>query len=560
MFAFLRVLSSVIYLAGFIASSALAQENDAGIQLKAANPDQGPAELIREPPALEAPLVEPLTADVAPAETAPVEPAPAVPDEKPEPPEEKPQAVSMTAKLKVALRASYGGVTEFPLDSAFTAAQVAPLTTRLRLSPEIALGKFALIMEADGVTGALFGVPSSSVVGDRVPFPMVRPVELRKFFLQYTWETGVFRIGHQTSHWGLGLLANAGANDPEAGDFGQQQFGNLTWRALLAARPFFNLGGAWRAIETVFAADYIVRDNFAELARGDQTWQGVFALRFVKNETNSFGVYAVYRSQRNTEVTDGGKATDVAVIDLAGQWELFRRKQTALTGAFEIATINGTTTQARNDVAAVLRARQLGAAGKLKLTMPGGAVMFDVGYASGDQNPADDSIDSFRFDRDFKMGLVLFDHVLAYQSARGSVRASDPDLVGTPPEGADLIGTGGSISGAFYLFPRFKVALADWLDAYAGPMFAWSSGKLTDPFNTRVAGGTARNALNGVPGNYLGTEIDLGVQMRRQLTSWLRLTVTGEGGLFVPGDAFNFPGGGAMGTVMMGRVRATLSL
>ena len=76
--------------------------------------------------------------------------------------------------------------------------------------------------EADAATGAIVGVPPISLTGDRQPVPSIRALELRKLYLEYKWASGAFRVGQQTSMWGLGLLANDGGKDPEAGDFGQQ--------------------------------------------------------------------------------------------------------------------------------------------------------------------------------------------------------------------------------------------------------------------------------------------------------------------------------------------------
>jgi hypothetical protein len=158
------------------------------------------------------------------------------------------------------------------------------------------------------------------------------------------------------------------------------------------------------------------------------------------------------------------------------------------------------------------------------------------------------------------VGLVLFDQVLAYQSARSSVRASDPNLVGVAPEGADLLGTGGAVTGAWYLFPRVKVAVNEVLDVYGGPLFAFTTARLTDPFNTRINGGTSLNSLGARPGNYLGTELDVGVQFRFRPLEDLLLTATAEGGLLLPGDALAMPGGGLMGPVGFGRIRITGSI
>lgn len=466
----------------------------------------------------------------------------------------------ITAALAASARISYQGATPFPLDDRSGNTTIAPLLTRIRVTPEIHLKGFGLIGEADTASGAIIGAPPSTLVGDRVPYPAISALDLRKLYLEYKWNSGAFRVGLQTQSWGLGMLANDGNKEPEAGDFGQQQYGNTTYRALLAVRPLFNMGGAFKAFETALAADLINRDGFGEFVKGDRAFQGVLALRFAKDAENTVGVYGVYRNQRNINVTDGGKATDVFVIDAAGKWEFFKRRNRVLKVGFEALTINGTTTQARNENAALLRVQQFGAAAKVSYKVHKLTLLADWGFASGDQNPADDRIENFRFDRDFKVGLVLFDQVMAYQSARAGVRASDPNLVGIAPEGADLLGTAGSITGVWYLFPRVKYGLFDWLDVYGGPLFAFSTARLTDPFNTRLGGGTALNSLNGRPGLYMGTEVDVGVQARYRPVPELLITATGEGGLFLPGDAYNLPAGGVMGPVGFGRIRLSIAL
>lgn len=544
-----------------LAASAFAQPADGGVELplKVANPEPAP-ELIRQAP-FEADAGVDQSAPAAPTKVTAEAPSAAAAEAAFK---GEPEPIRVTASLGGSLRLSYSGATEFPVDSSYTGITIAPLMTRVRVAPEIYVGRFGLVMEADGVTGAIVGHPAAELVGERVPFPAFKPLELRKLYLQYKWDTGAFRVGQQTSQWGLGILANAGAKDAEPGDFGQQHFGNLTYRALLAARPFFGMGGAWRAVETAFAADLIVRDNFGEYAKGDRAWQGVVALRFAKDQDNELGFYGVYRSQRNVEVTDGAKATDVFVFDFAGKADFFkerlRRRNAALWAGFEMVGITGTTTQGRHDNAPYLQVREFGAAGKVNFRVRNLGLLLDVGFSSGDQNAADGSIDNFRFDRDYKVGLVLFDHVLGYQSARSSVRASDPALTGVAPDGAELLGTGGSITSALYVFPRVKLAFSEWLDVYGGPLFAFSTAKLTDAFVTRLSGGTARNAFGASPGSYLGTELDLGLQARWTITKALTFRATAEGGLLLPGDAFALPIGGAMGTVLMGRLRLALSL
>lgn len=506
--------------------------------------DPHPRELT-PPPEPEKPAAEAPASEVVAPARPPAAPAP---------------DLELTAALAASFRASGQGTTAFPLDSTGLPGAVDPLMTRIRVTPEIHMKNLALVGEADAATGAALGVPHADVVGTRVTYPGLQALELRKAYLEYKWATGVFRAGLQTSHWGLGLLANDGAKDPEAGDFGQKQFGSLAYRALIAGRPFYGRGGAARAFEAIGAVDMVVRDGSAEFQRGDRAIQGVLAVRFKKDEEHQLGLYGVYRSQDNVLVFDGGKQTEAWVLDASGQWELMRRGRRSAKIGFEAVGITGTTTQARNLNADVLRVRQAGAAMKSSVRVGHTTVYFDAGWASGDADPSDGSVNNFHFDRDYKVGLILFDQVLAYQSARGSIRAADPAVVGRAPEGVDLLGTGGSVSGSWYLYPRVKVSLANWLDGYGGPLFAFTSAPLTDPFETQVGGGTPRNALGGKPGSYLGTELDLGAQARLKPVPELLVTVTGEGGVFFPGGAFAFASGGNMGPIFMGRIRLGVAL
>ncbi|MBL8913847.1 MAG: hypothetical protein JNM17_24300, partial [Archangium sp.] len=331
---------------------ALALAQDGGLEPKAANPGDIGAPMIRELPEEDAGTPAPLQVDLPPDNTTAPAAATSTAPVKEEPKKED-SNWNLSASLTASARINYGGSTLFPLDVDRTTFPIAPFQTRIRVTPEIHLGGFGLIAEADAATGAILGIPPDALVGDRQPYPAIRAVELRKVYLEYKWASGAFRVGQQTSNWGLGLLANDGGKDPEAGDFGQQHFGNLTYRALLATRPLFGWGGNWRAFEVALAADLIVRDNFGEFARGDRAFQGVLALRFNKDPENNFGVYAVYRNQRNVNVNDGGKSTDAIVVDVAGKWHLIKRRNRDFKVGFEFVGIGGTTTQARNENAPI---------------------------------------------------------------------------------------------------------------------------------------------------------------------------------------------------------------
>jgi hypothetical protein len=520
---------------------------------------EGPGELERSS-GMEKPA--PIVAEgPVPAQAAQPTPAPevtaAADPSKPAEPE-----AEVVGKIGASLRLSYLAPTAYLVDADGTRLNPSPFDTRLRISPEVRYWRFGFVAEVDTASGALAGLPAEGLLAERVPHQPIAALDVRQIYGEYKWATGVFRVGQQASNWGLGLLANSGAKDAEAGDFGQAYFGTLAYRAAIAGRPLFALGGVFRAIEPIIALDLIARDSNADFAMGDRAFQGIFALRFNKDADNNVGIYTVVRRQGREGVTDGGAQTNVFVFDVAGKWQFLKTDQQVLNVGFELAAVNGTTTQARNEASSLLTVRQLGAALKSSYRYGKAQVYFDMGYASGDQNPSDGYVENFRFDRDFNVGLVLFDEVLGYQSARASARASDPMLVGQPPEGADLLPTGGAVTGAFYLNPRVRYGAREWLDVYGGPVFAFATAALTDPFNTRVyGGGVPLNALGGTPGSYLGTELDFGTQLRWKPWKELVLSTTAELGLLLPGNAFTLRGGnGVMAPVGMARLRLSASL
>lgn len=532
----------------------------------AAEPAVAPAPVAVEPAPEAAPAAAPAAAPVE--EAKPAEPAAAAPAQVPE---QKPASAveqkginfktgDFSGGFNLAARFAQSLNSTIPLDELGTATAPTPFEMRFRIGGNVAFKGLSLNTEFDIATGAVFGTPDNTVVATRVPTPNFSIAELRQLYAQYRWETGAVRVGVQTNTFGLGILANGGSADAAPGDFGMQHGGSVVARAAVLGRPFFGLGGAWRAIEPVAAFDLVVRDATANLLEGDRALQGILGVRFNVDEDHIIGLTLIYRNARRDNGAPGERSTDAFVGDLSARWTVMKTADSALTLAGEVAAITGTTTQSRHENAEVLDLRQLGIVGKVNYKLSRFGLLFDGGFASGDQNPYDSSLNNFRFDPNYKVGLVLFDQVLGYQTARSGWRGADPQLTGVAPEGIDLLPTAGSITGAWYLFPRAKYGFTEWLDVYGGPLFAFTSAQLTDPFNTRINGGTPVNYLGGTPGGFLGTELDLGASVRFSPAKYLNVSVTAEGGVLLPGDAFKNAAGHVMGPVGMGRLRLTASL
>src|SRR5204863_515483 len=78
-----------------------------------------------------------------------------------------------------------------------------------------------------------------------------------------------------------------------------------------------------------------------------------------------------------------------------------------------------------------------------KLGLTSGPLTLELlgGYASGDGNPFDATVHNFSFNRDYKVGLILFDQVVAWQTAGIVRRATDANVVNYPSAGVDLLST-----------------------------------------------------------------------------------------------------------------------
>jgi len=244
----------------------------------------------------------------------------------------------------------------------------------------------------------------------------------------------------------------------------------------------------------------------------------------------SAGLYVARRAQENS---DGGGRVDVTVIDATGRWAS-ELGWGSLSVEAEVAAVVGTTTLAPTNDFPKHDVRQYGGAvrGSVDAGIAGGVL--DVVYASGDDNFDDDVQRGFRIDRNFDVGFLLFRHVVARQTARATEVASDPDLIGMPPPDIERFATRGSATNTIAFFPRGFWRPIDRLEIYGGPLLALAPEGNADPFNTRIAGGAMRDALDNRAGHYLGTEVDIGARytVPTAIGSW-QLGI--ESGVLFPG-------------------------
>ncbi len=175
-------------------------------------------------------------------------------------------------------------------------------------------------------------------------------------------------------------------------------------------------------------------------------------------------------------------------------------------------------------------------------------------YASGDRDPRPGSdLTVFGFARDTNVGLLLFERVLAYATARsaavGIENLRNLDAASFP---LTEVASDGRFSNALAFFPQVHV---DWLEhpehaleTRLGALFAWPDVGAIDPVATMLARDGERiddDAVNyhgGDPGSYYGTELDAQLVWRyRQRFAWVN-----EAALLLPGDALEDRNGDAV--------------
>lgn len=407
-------------------------------------------------------------------------------------------------------------------------------------------------------------IPRGIVVGDTTQFVGAArdandelkwyEVHPRALYVQFLTPIGLFRVGHQTSHWGMGILANDGDHPSLFGDYRR---GSIVERLLFATKPLGRDG----PLAIALAGDLVYEDSRAQLLEGDRALQAVAAVRY---ETPRFqiGIYGVLRQQeRDQESVDQftpfTETLRVGVVDVAGGFNAPVPGADAFVfGAFEGAFIAGKTNFIRNidltqsgeeeTIQSFGGAFRLGAVrqtGEGKDRWGDIVVQLETGYASGDADPYDGVTRRFTFSQNHNVGLVLFDHVLAWKTARSATIAQDPNVTARPSPGLQFLPSEGGVFGATYLNPTMVIRPKKWLDLKGGVVIAQTSADFVDPFQVGALG-DYKNYDGGDPKAHdLGIEFDLGIDGRVNVSDSITVQMGAEGGVLFPGGALRHESG-----------------
>lgn len=177
-----------------------------------------------------------------------------------------------------------------------------------------------------------------------------------------------------------------------------------------------------------------------------------------------------------------------------------------------------------------------------------GTLEFD--YASGDGDPRDETpLTTYNFARDANVGLLLFEHLLAFESARSAaVGIHNLQQAGLDAFPITELSSEGRVHNAIIAFPQLLYRPVETLGIRAGALLAWSAAPVTDPVMSLLNEDGIEikddvvNWHGGKPARYYGTELDLQVEWRYQ--KYFLWTV--EGAVLLPGDALKDESGDAV--------------
>ena len=454
--------------------------------------------------------------------------------------------------------------------SADTLGQTLAVSHWFRLTPRMDIRKeVSIVGQIDVPYGYFLGTPTQYVTSANEPLDDRNPIRVapRWLYLQAMTPIGLLRVGQQGSHWGTGILANDGDHPRLFGDYAD---GSIAERILFATRPF----GKESPFAVILAGDLVFRDEQADLREGDRALQALLA-GILGDETNELGVYgAIRRQQRSEESIDEytpyTERLDVMVFDAFGKFAAEAPGGGAYVfGEGEAAVITGATDYvrtpelgARSEDEKILTWGGMAKLGVVRVARDGekrwGDIAFAVewGYATGDADPNDGNQRRFNFDPNHKVGLVLFDHVMAWTTARSANNAGDETLVQRANPGLQFYPSNGGVFGATYVYPTLVVRPKHWLDLKAAMLVAQTTADVVDPYQFGVHG-SVTNARGGDPKRHdLGLELDGGFEARVALAHEMTFQLGAQAGILMPGHAFDDASGNALPTqgVVMGRL------
>ena len=367
---------------------------------------------------------------------------------------------------------------------------------------------------ADYSSTALFAADPSYT--DRTGMEQSPDLRLFRAWVETRLPIGLLRVGRQSSHWGMGLLANHG--DGFDDDFGENYFGNTFDRVLFGTNPvsiaqaLTGHEGPEIPLTFAVAVDRLVEDpltqfygyactvgvrrdsdpdrydrrcdmdgdGVTDLDHGyaeervatdrtndwwadpeDDVWEMVYALiyqgedlDFMKGGHLTAGTYVINRLQAET---DSNVVIADLFVDAASQGVELELEAVSIFGKTRGIVLPDSS---QNDPLKK-EAQILGYASRLSYGQDTWRVLAETGFASGDDQVNDGAFTGRPLHPDYNVGLLLYEEVLAHTTAQ---------IWGDSARG---LWSNGGVYNSQYINPRVYLYPAADTEIVTGFLMAW---------------------------------------------------------------------------------------
>ena len=382
------------------------------------------------------------------------------------------------------------------------------------------------------------------------------PIFVRRLYGEVLTPIGMIRVGRQPFTLGASVAVNDG--DGRRNRFGISYRGNSADRILFATKPLEGFKSKERRNKSdseglflILTYDKLVQDEPQKFKDDAQEFNT--AVRWLVPK---------YQKVRDVEArfthTHRWDRLYGTTIDAFGG--RFMAKMGDFSMGIDGAVVTGKTREVseafrliNNDPVSSQTIRQIGARAVVRYDRPLFTAYLEADYASGDSTPKPRSnLTQYKFAEDSNVGLLLFEHVLAYQTARTAAAATALfQSLNSPTIPVDAIATRGSFTNALAFFPQFDLRPIKNVTFRGGVLFAWAPSAVNDPIASQQRkDGQLENFVGGKPNQFYGTELDGRVQWRFVEHFAFDL----EGAILFPGSALqNIDGYATRSVLVQGR-------
>lgn len=376
--------------------------------------------------------------------------------------------------------------------------------------------------------------------------------KIRRLYGDVVTPVGLLRVGRQPFTLGNNIQGSGG--DGRFNRFGVAGEGSFVDRILFGTKPL-------EAFKSEADRNLSLDEGLFVIALYDHLVND--ELRLFKDDSRQFGGAVFFKGP------DVGWGKDVELYgyyvhrmndEFDSNVNIFGGKALGRFGPVYMGIEGAANVGSTREVAAAYRAivadpivdqtiLQFGARAVVRFDQPLWSAYLELDYASGDPDPqARTNLSQMVWAPDMNVGLLMFEHVLRFQTARAAASATEIlRRLGAVSFPVDAIDTRGSFTNAVAIFPQFDFKPHEDILLRAGLLLAWAPEPVVDPVRSLLNRDGVRidddliNFAGGKPGKFYGAEIDL--RSRFRLFNHFALDL--EGAILFPGDAFEDKNGAA---------------